>query len=227
MKALIQKSLRKGFTLIELLVVISIIALLAALAVPAVLGGLTRAQLTQALSNARQIYIAAQTMALDAVSTGDASLGWPGDLKNAQVSPVNNVTQYVERLVAFDYLKAGDLKVFATAGVTPASSAKLSGTTLSGFDGNTNSGFKIYTITEQDAGQNILLATKNFTAYSEPAATAVPFGDKGFVIFRKGGDGSVLKKAQAKSPTVVGLLPGKDDASNAGTESGSDILAQQ
>ena len=43
-----------GFTLIEMLVVIAIIATIAAFALPAITGAMTRGQLTQAVSNARQ-----------------------------------------------------------------------------------------------------------------------------------------------------------------------------
>ncbi|MFQ3594427.1 MAG: prepilin-type N-terminal cleavage/methylation domain-containing protein, partial [Gemmataceae bacterium] len=68
----------RAFTLIELLIVIAIIGLLAALALPAITGALQRAQLTGVVSNARQIHIAAQQMALD-VLTGSSTVGWPGD----------------------------------------------------------------------------------------------------------------------------------------------------
>jgi prepilin-type N-terminal cleavage/methylation domain-containing protein len=69
----------KAFTLIELLVVISIIAVLASLALPAITGALVKGQITQTMSNYRQLYIVSQSAELDASSTGATNGGFPGD----------------------------------------------------------------------------------------------------------------------------------------------------
>ena len=108
------KNNRAAFTLIEMLVVIAIIATIAAFALPAITGALTRGQLTQAVSNARQVHLATFAMATDGTQTGDAKYGWPGDLA-ASTEPtvqITTVSQFVQRLVDNDYLKPGDLKVF-------------------------------------------------------------------------------------------------------------------
>jgi prepilin-type N-terminal cleavage/methylation domain len=72
-----------AFTLIELLVVIAIIGILAALALPAITGALARGQMTQTLSNMRQLHLATQQMALDGTTNVDPDLCWPGDAPNA------------------------------------------------------------------------------------------------------------------------------------------------
>lgn len=216
---------RAAFTLIEMLVVIAIIATIAAFALPAITGALTRGQLTQAVSNARQVHLATFAMATDGTQTGDAKYGWPGDLA-ASTEPtvqITTVSQFVQRLVDNDYLKPGDLKVFATAGITPWNGRYIPpvGTTSQGslqptFNATSNCAFKIYQVKESDGANVIFLATRNFTYSDNPSiaismAPGVPFGDKGFVIFHKGGDGTFYKRQQATSKMLLGVLPGQTD----------------
>src|ERR1700745_2623473 len=98
------KNSNRGFTLVEMLVVISIIAVIAALAFPALSGAITRSQMTQAVSNARQIYLATFQMVNDGSTTGDARYGWPGDLAapSASPAPITTVSKFVQRLVDHD-----------------------------------------------------------------------------------------------------------------------------
>jgi prepilin-type N-terminal cleavage/methylation domain-containing protein len=181
----------RGFTLIELLVVISIIAILAALAIPAVTGALTRGQLTGSLNNARQLFLATQTMAIDAFQTGEGA-GWPGD------NAIGGDWQtYLQQLVDGKYLTPADLrKICSAPGVQQPGGA--SADTLP-----TVSGLAVYAITDSAASDDIFSSTANWTGpVEELNQDAVPFGDNGFVIFRKGGDGSVYRPAQANSPVL-------------------------
>src|SRR6058998_516584 len=102
---------QSAFTLIEMLVVISIIAVLAAFAVPALTSALTRGQMTGTMNNARQLYLAAQQMALDGAANSDPALAWPGDY----ASGVATLADYCNILVTNDYLKPGDVQKLLNA----------------------------------------------------------------------------------------------------------------
>lgn len=73
------RSKLSAFTLIELLVVISIIAVFASLALPAVTGALVKGQITQTMSNYRQLYITSQSASLDQTASGASNTGFPGE----------------------------------------------------------------------------------------------------------------------------------------------------
>jgi hypothetical protein len=89
------------------------------------------------------------------------------------------------------------------------------------------SALKVYKLKEADASNTIFSVTSNY-AYNAPLdTTKVPFGDKGFVVIRKGGDASVYRKNEAtqsgwnndpnKFTAAIGRLPGDstDDTASA------------
>lgn len=201
----------QALSLVELLVVIAVIFVLAILfgLTPGHSNALHKGQLIQALSNGRQIHQATMTMAIDGANNADPSLGWPGDLKAR--GRIASVEDYVNVLVRNDYFKAGDLKIFATAGIK----AYPGGTLSSGSNGvitpafaEENNAYKVFLVNKDDSANTVFLTTKNYT-YNQPLndRNAKPFGDKGFVVIRKGGDGSVLKKQSAQNLEIVGKLP--------------------
>lgn len=187
----LRRSLR-GFTLIELLVVISIIAILASLAIPAVTGALSRGQMTQTLSNMKQLHLIAQTMALDATTTGDTNVGWPGDL------PTKTWSGWVSNAVP-GYMKTNDMaKVLSAPGVTVPQTANLSELKPGG--GASGRAVVLYLVSETNNNAAVLFSSANFTntiSGGEPLnSSSLPYGDKGFVVFRKGGDGAILQARQ-------------------------------
>jgi prepilin-type N-terminal cleavage/methylation domain-containing protein len=186
---------QSAFTLIEMLVVISIIAVLAAFAVPALTSALTKGQMTGTLNNGRQLYLAAQQMALDGAANSDPTLVWPGD----DPANITTVTQYCNRLVANDYLKPGDLQKLlnapgTNATVTVSNPGPPPVVTL----GGTIPAFKFFTVQDSNSANVVFLETNNYT-YNTTLnnVTTAPFGDKGFIVQRRGGDASILRKNNA------------------------------
>jgi hypothetical protein len=47
------------------------------------------------------------------------------------------------------------------------------------------------------------ITTANYTNGQPLSPVAKPFGDKGFVVFKKGGDGAVFLQAQATNTTLL------------------------
>ena len=182
-----------AFTLIELLVVIAIIAILAALAVPALTSALAKAQMTGTMNNERQLYLAQFQMANDGAATGDASLGYPGDL----VPVPATLEAYMNVLVGKGYLKGGDVTKLLSA-----PSASLTLTVAPGppevvtFTGGA-SAIKVHMIQDADTANTIFCTSKNYLYDTAIAAGSVPYGQKGFIVMRKGGDGAVFKSGQA------------------------------
>ena len=200
---LMKSRLQSAFTLIVMLVVISIIAILAAFAVPALTSALTKGQMTGTMNNGRQLYLAAQQMALDGSANSDPNLAWPGDY-----APLPNLSQYMTRLVDNDYLKVGDVQKLlsgpgASAAVT-SDNATPPTITVAG-----TAAFKIYPVTESDAANVIFAVSRNYV-YDTALVAANggvpnnPFGQKGFVVQRKGGDAAILR---ANNATDLGNIP--------------------
>ena len=215
----------RGFTLIELLVVISIIAILAALAVPAITNALTKGQLTGTMNNARQLYLAGFQMATDGAANSDPNYSWPGD--DPTIREGASLQAYCEKLVQNDYLKAGDLqKMLSAPGATLTAATSGSDPVTLALTGA--SALKVYKVRDVDASNTIFATTSNYVYNATPAATAAPYGDKGFVVIRKGGDAATFRKNQSaqanygndpgKFQSAVGKLPGDRD----GTITGED-----
>lgn len=191
------KNLR-AFTLIELLVVISIIAILASLALPAITGALARGQMTQTMSNMKQLHLVAQQIALDGSTTGDTNFAWPGDLPAATKTWAGWAG-----IVTNGYMTSVDLAKMCSAPSVTANSNTIVASSTPG----TTRAVLGYQVSDTNESTVVLFTSSNFTNAATPTApigTSKPYGTKGFVVFRKGGDGAVLQNNQATNTNVVG-----------------------
>jgi prepilin-type N-terminal cleavage/methylation domain-containing protein len=207
------KKTSSAFTLIELLVVIAIIAILAALAVPALTSALAKAQMTGTMNNERQLYLAQFQMSNDGTATGDASLAYPGDLVPAPAT----LEAYINVLVGKGYLKGGDVTK-----ILSAPSASITLTVNAGppesvtFTGGA-SAIKVHPLKDSDSANTVFCSSKNYVYNTAIVAGSVPYGKKGFIVMRKGGDGAVFKDGQA---TTAGWADPTTFQSNVGQKTG-------
>jgi len=184
-----------AFTLIELLVVIAIIAILAALAVPALTKALNKAQMGGTMNSLRQLYIAQFQMANDGSAQGDSTSAWPADLP---VLPAN-LLAYLNVLVGKGYLKGADaikLMVAPGAPYTATVTPNANGIDVLSAPGGT-ADVKVWLVADADPATTIFCASRNYTYNSALATGTVPYGTKGFITVRKGGDASVFQQGQA------------------------------
>jgi hypothetical protein len=148
--------------------------------------------MTGTMNNARQLYLAGFQMATDGASSSDPSSSWPGNDAN-----LASLEDYCEKLLINDYLKSGDLQKIlnapgANCTVNYNASASPPSLTLGGA-----SALKVYKVSEGDPSNTIFAATSNYTYNTPLATTGKPYGDKGFVVMRKGGDAGTFRKNQA------------------------------
>lgn len=181
-----------GISIWEVLALIAAIVVLYSLSIPAVGYGLSRGTMTQTLSNAKQLHLATQQMALDAETTGETNLGWPGDTGGS-------FTNWIEQLTP-EYVSAEDLwKLMAAPGVVPPTGKALT---------KENCGLLVYAVGEKSRGDAVFLSSANFTNTPTgglpPGKESKPYGNKGFVVFRKAGDGAILLPKQAGNTNLVG-----------------------
>jgi len=219
---------QSAFTLIEMLVVISIIAVLAAFAVPALTSALTRGQMTGTMNNARQLYLAAQQMALDGAANSDPALGWPGDYA---AGTVVTLADYANVLVNNDYLKPGDLqKLLNGPGTSCIVTPGTAGPPPTPLTLANPAALKVFLVKAADSSNVVFAESANYTYNTALPPNVNPFGDKGFIVQRKGGDATILRKNNAVNsgnPTLFQGTVGKkvNDADGTVTaEAGTDIL---
>jgi prepilin-type N-terminal cleavage/methylation domain-containing protein len=183
-----------AFTLIELLVVIAIIAILAALAVPALTSALAKAQMTGTMNNERQLYLAQFQMANDGAATGDATLAYVGDLPAADRA---SLEAYCNALIRPGYLKGGDIaKLLSAPGAGLTLTVNPGTPETVTFTGGT-AALKVHGLVDADTSNTVFCTSRNYVYNSALAAGSIPYGQKGFIVMHKGGDGAVFRTGQA------------------------------
>jgi len=183
-----------ALTILELLVVLVVLFVLAALALPYIEAEPHHPVMIQTLSNMKQLHLIAEQMALDGVTTGDTNLAWPGDLGGSFANWVGQAVPVYLTTNDFDKLLSVPGKIIRPGSLSFA---------------NTN-GILMYAVSSNSPATAVIFTSANFT--NTPGgglrldSKAVPYGTKGFVVFRKGGDGAIRLARQAGDTNVVGTF---------------------
>lgn len=185
-----------AFTWAEAIITLSVLAIVGTVFIPGLYNAIVYRHgwgATPLLSNMKQLHIATQQMALDGETTEDKSLGWPGDTGGT-------FTNWMTKLVPA-YLGTNDFcKLISAPGVIVRRDY---------FPTNVqNRAVVLYAVSSNSAPETVFLTSANFTNTPKGGVpllkAAKPFGTKGFVVFRKGGDGTVLDKKQVGDTKVIG-----------------------
>ena len=184
-----------AFTLIELLVVIAIIAILAAFAVPALTSALAKGQMTGTMNNARQLYIAQFQMSNDGAATSDATSAWPGDLPALPTTLVD----YLNVLTGKGYLRGADaLKLLTAPGAAFTATVTPSGGVDSISAPGGTAALKVYMVQDSNPATTIFCTTRNYVYNTTLNSTDSPYGSRGFITVKKGGDAAIYRVGQAQ-----------------------------
>lgn len=191
----------KAFTLIELLVVIAIIALLAAILAPAVTKALLKGQVTQTMSNGRNLFMLLFAKDLDnplqLQTAGTAA--WPESNPSPPATPFADSTAYFATLVtnptfnlSYNFFSAPGVKAATTEDeFTDGTLRNIWTVTL-----DVGSGFKasspvLFT-------QNITLGNNNnIDSFDKMEPNARPYGERAAVVVGYGGSAISLDQDTA------------------------------
>lgn len=177
----------KGFTLGEAIIALCLaVLLLLALAasLPAVSVGGGPGLMTQALSNMKQLQLATKQMSLD-----DPNVDW-----TCLHGKPMRYSDWTNRLVSRGYVSAADITRFT--------SAREYGSHW--FGPVTTNALTVFAVENSDADSTVLLATRNWHGPSATNLAGLPFEKRGFIVFRKGGDGVILRSNQCQQMDLIG-----------------------
>ena len=182
-----------GFTWVEAIVCVVIILFLCSLAIPRVGVGIARGAETHVLSNMKQLQLTCLQMALDGGTSGETNLGWPGSYATWGAWATNVVPGYLSTK-DFCYLLSAQ-GIIVPLGKIP----QMNQTAV-----------RLYAVDDRSPTNAVLLTSANFTntiTGGEPLnPSAKPFGNRGFVVFRKEGSGAVLLPSQVGKTNTIGTF---------------------
>lgn len=188
----------KGFTLVELLVVIAIIAALAAMATPVILKQKKKADMTEAVSNAKQIYLLMVEFDQDfgEFPSDDSA----DDIDTAGTGITLGTTSsndYFKQLVAGGYTKSEEI-FYAKSKLTKKPDNVIGGDALE--DGEVGFAYMAGQSTSDNSGRPLVMAPME---ESGETFDPDPYGNKA-VVLRIDGSAKQLRINNAKEAILSG-----------------------
>ena len=149
-------------------------------------------QMSSTISNMRQLHLATQQRVLDGETTKDPNLDWPGDTGGT----FSNWTG----LLVPTYLSTNDLCKLLSEPEKAVPPGKIPAM----FD----PAVRVDAVSKNSDGNTVFLTSANFpntpTGGDALKASAKPYGNKGFVVFRKAGDSAILLPEQTGKTNLIG-----------------------
>lgn len=68
----------------------------------------------------------------------------------------------------------------------------------------TTNALAVFAVENSDADSTLLLSTRNWLGPSATNLAGLPFEKRGFIVFRKGGDGAILQSRQCQRVDLIG-----------------------
>ena len=179
----------RGFSIIQVLVSLLLLATLLTLGLFALSTIPVRCGQVPALSQMKQLHLAAQQMELDGVTTGTPNSDWT----SYKGKPLT-YEQWRSLLIEGKYL-------------TPQDFTKLTTLTdnkgLFGYKAVPNA-ITVFAVCEDDPDTTPLFATKNWRGLDTKSLSGPPYETRGFAVFRKAGDGAILQNNQCQKADLIG-----------------------
>lgn len=149
-----------------------------------------RAQLLGATSNARQIYFAAESLAIEEVGDKNGPGGFPADVG------VKSGMEYIAYLLKRGAIKEEDLKIFCKPGRAKNSFKDLRAEDIV---------YRFANVSAKDVGDTAFIVSRNVVEGPSDEG----YLKKGYIVIHRGGDGLSQAK-MPPDPKLIGPLPPRE-----------------